>query len=143
MSGGNRPGGLTALAVLNFVAAGFDALNALSSLGLMLFRDELMKQKGMADALAQMPPDNVIWTSAIGDVILVPLLIVSGIGYLRLRRVTGRKVGSMYALASLCLTVAVFLQLQGGMQFGALINAVYPIVTLILLNTTFRDDLVT
>jgi hypothetical protein len=143
MSGGSRPGGLTALAVLNFVAAGFDALGAVSNLGIMIFRDSLAQKPEMQKALASMPPDNIVWTVGIGDLVLVPLLIVSGVGYLRMRRVAGRYVGTAYGLASIAATAAVLVQFQSGMQFAALIYVVYPVLTLIMLHTTFKDDLVT
>ncbi len=69
------------------------------------------------------------------------LLIISGVGYIKLKRVLGRTMGSLYGILALAATI---LQLAGGTPFGigTIIGLIYPVLTLILVNTTFKDDLV-
>ena len=69
------------------------------------------------------------------------LLIVSGVGYIGQKRVLGRMMGNFYGITSIAnngLTLA-----NGGeFSFFIIIGLIYPVLTLILLNTTFKEDLV-
>lgn len=133
---GRRPGGLTALAVINFVFGGLTALAALAITAVVGVADnqnagEITRQTGgMIWLLA-----GLIWLTA-------ALLIVSGIGYLGCKKVMGRVFGSIYGILGVA-GVAVGLA-SGNQPFGiqTMINVVYPLLTLVLLNTTFKDDLV-
>jgi len=154
MSSGTRPGGLTALAVINFIIGGFRCLSALGLIVLipMLGRipeagnDVPPQQQAQLDALREIGPSVFI---ALGVLSLISalLLIVSGFGYLKLKRVLGRVVGSAYGVLGIASTLATMLFMPaalGGGTFGigTIIGLIYPVLTLILVNTAFKDDLV-
>ncbi len=135
MSDGKRPGGLTALAVLNFVIGGFRAL------GLVV----LVAALNAAETVDAGTNGRVL---SRGEVLLflllllatVGLMIASGVGYLGMKRFLGRTLGNSYAVVELigsALGIALV-----GFTIVSMIGLVYPVLTLILLNTTFKDDLV-
>ena len=74
------------------------------------------------------------------------LLIASGVGYLQQKRTLGRTLGSVYAVLSIgsSLVSAALMpeELGGGANIGTMVGLVYPVLTLVLLNTTFKHDLV-
>jgi hypothetical protein len=143
MADGKRPGGLTALAVLNFVFGGLGAIGTLLAFGAVsLIKKGIeaaeasggtVKYEGQGMAAAYI----VILLSAVGAF----LLIVSGVGYLKQSKFMGRTLGTVYALVSLGGT-AVGVVTGGGIGFFTIIFSVYPVLTLIMVNTTFKDDLV-
>jgi hypothetical protein len=143
-----RPGGLTALAVLNFVFAGLSVLGVLAMVVLLQFADKLKagslpEERRVFEAFENM--SMAIWALIVASsAIATILLIVAGVGYLKMRR-WGRSAGNAYALTALVstgLTVAMMpVELGGGFNFGTIINVIYPLLTLILLQKTFRDDL--
>lgn len=176
MSDGKRPGGLTALGVINFVFSAGSALGIVGSILLLVGapflhkmvdkqRDEVQKLEAAEDS----SPDEIKRAQknlkgaekAVGDldkgieaaggptwimvdifasVLFAVLLIVSGIGYLKQKRVMGRRVGSMYGIVGVLYYLAFVVVV--GMQFMILIGLIYPVLTLALLNTTFKDDFV-
>lgn len=185
MDEGKRPGGLTALAVLNFVFAGFNLLiNVLGTIGLLIALS-LVSAEGAEDAQAQegesqatkteacsseeperqeeAPKDVkeamakawresgigiwVLYVSLALYVCIVTLQITSGVGYLKQSRLWGRWIGTAYACVSIGTTVF-GLSMQpkdmpgGGLTLCLLAFDLYPLLTLILLNTTFKEDLV-
>jgi hypothetical protein len=142
MAQGIRPGGLTALAVVNFVFCGLALLGALM---LMVFLN-MTPPSAEEDAASQ---EQITLLRENHDAVLVSvalsvgeavLLLVSGLGYLGQKRVSGRILGSVYALVGL---LGVSWQLTY-MPFGLehMTSFLYPLITLVLLNTTFRRDLV-
>jgi len=143
MAEGKRPGGLTALAVLNFVFGGLGAIGTLLAFGaISLIKKGIeaaeaaggtVKYDGQGLAAAYI----VVLCSGIGAV----LLIVSGIGYLGQKRMMGRTLGTVYALVSLGGT-AVGVVTGGGIGVFTILFSIYPVLTLIMVNTTFKDDLV-
>jgi hypothetical protein len=132
-----RPGGLTALAVLNFVFGGFGALGLLfwlAVLGVAQMRTDVTSQlRGAAQWL--------LWVMFLVNVANVILLIASGVGYLRMKRF-GRTLGTVYGILSLVYTGVVLASLEMPFGFQHMIGLVYPLLTLILVNTTFAGDLV-
>lgn len=144
-----RPGGLTALAVLNFV---FGGLGLLSLLGIVV----MFKYASQLSANAS-PQDKAVFQAfqdlglgfwaviVIISVISSAMLITAGVGYLKTKR-WGRTLGNLYALLTIGHSIleAVIMpsELGGGVQLGTLIGLVYPVLTLILINTTFKDDFV-
>jgi hypothetical protein len=141
MAEGKRPGGLTALAVLNFVFGGFGAIGALLGFaGLSVIKKgvEAAEKSGVKyDGQGLTAAYVVILLTGVGAL----LLIVSGVGYLGQKRMMGRTLGTVYALVSLGGT-AVGVVTGGGIGVFTIIFSVYPILTLIMVNTTFKDDLV-
>ena len=136
MSDGKRPGGLTALAVLNFVFGGFGVLGLLAIFAVLggTVHDGERTSPLAAHGSA------ILWLDLLLALVVVGLMIASGVGYLGLKRFLGRTLGNAYAIGSLVSSV-VGISLAG---FGLmnLVGLVYPILTLALLNTTFKDDLV-
>ncbi len=141
MAEGKRPGGLTALAVLNFVFGGLGALAVLALFALI----GVAKSAG-ADISAGAAETGVsagaMWISLLLGLVAVIMLITSGVGYIKQKRFLGRTLGNVYAVVSLSNTVIGLVALKSGFGIGTIIGLIYPLVTLFLLNTTFKDDLV-
>lgn len=140
MAIGKRPGGLTALAVLNFVFGGIGAISTLLAFGaLSLIREGIkaaessgLKYEGQSLTIAYV----LVLLTGVGAL----LLIVSGVGYLKQARFSGRTLGTLYALVSLGGS-AVGVMTGGGIGLFTLLFAIYPLLTLILVNTSFKNDL--
>jgi hypothetical protein len=155
MSAGKRPGGLTALAVFNFI---FGAMGVLSALGMMVFIPMLGRLP--EDAMADMGPEQIAQLEALQEVgaglfvalavlslISALLLILSGIGYLGLKKFLGRTLGNAYGILGIIATVgsAMFMPVVlggGSFTIGTILGLIYPVLTLVLLNTAFREDFV-
>jgi hypothetical protein len=150
MNEGKRPGGLTALAVINLVLAG---LSALQLAGLAVFftlmdkipTDEMQEtQRAQIEAMQDMGAPVFILIFVL-TLLSGVLLLLSGIGYLQQKRVLGRMVGNLYGILAIVGSLVSGLlfrtELGGGFNIGTIIGLVYPILTLILINTTFKDDL--
>ncbi|MDA1195586.1 MAG: hypothetical protein O2894_10435 [Planctomycetota bacterium] len=145
MSEAKRPGGLTALAVINFIFCAFELLSALGAVFLAVFIDKVDEGStedgnNMRQAIEDAGGMEWIWASAAASSILAVLLLMAGIGYLQQKRFLGRTVGTAYALLALAFyfTYAGF----GRFDFSLLIDIVYPALTLLMLNLMFKDDLV-
>ena len=149
MTEGKRPGGLTALAVLNFVFGGKDCLNLLGLVVAWAVKHDkitLPDEEGMAEfkkAVAQLP-DNIIYAMMGFAAVSAFVLIASGVGYLKQNRVWGRVLGSVGAIVGIGGTLAVAAMTVdapgGGFALLTIAMLIYPVLTLILLNTTFRED---
>jgi hypothetical protein len=136
MAQGKRPGGLTALAVLNFVFGGFGALGALA-----LFAMLALVEKGASEANVHVST-GLVWALILLLFVRVALMITSGVGYLGQKRFLGRTLGNTYGILALLDTVLGVGMAHTGFGIFAIIGLIYPVLTLILLNTTFKDDLV-
>jgi hypothetical protein len=139
MSLGKRPGGLTALAVLNFVFGGFGAIGALLGFaGLSIIRKGIQEAEAAGlkyDGQSLTGAYLVIGLTALAAV----LLIASGVGYLKQTK-TGRTLGNMYALTSIAGTV-VGVVTGGGVGALTILFSIYPLLTLILINSSFKAHL--
>lgn len=131
-----RPGGLTALAVLNFVFAGLGTL-ALLALFAMLGAAET----GAAAAEIEIST-GILWALILLGFVRMGLMIAAGVGYLGQKRFLGRTLGNAYAIMSLLDTVLGIALIEAGFTIGTIIGLIYPVLTLFLLNSTFKDDLV-
>ena len=153
MNEGKRPGGLTALAVINFVFSGWGFIGLLFFAGFfalmgVLPTDEMNEvQRKQIEAFQNMGLPVFIMIFVL-SIISNVLLLLSGIGYLKQKKILGRMIGNAYAILSILSSVvsgfifaAEMAEMGGGFNIGTMIGLIYPIVTLILLNTTFRDDL--
>jgi drug/metabolite transporter (DMT)-like permease len=129
----HRPVGLTALAVLNFVLAG---LSTISYAGLLTL---LAEHGGGPDRI---PPDapgaGSVYFVFFAGLVCAALLIASGVGYLKQHDLLGRTLGNAYAPVALANAVYELAILREGFGLATVINAVYPVVTLILLNAVFK-----
>ena len=87
MSNSSRPGGLTALAVLNFVFSGIWCIWAMIlAIGLFL-----------ADKTGLKAEKSIVTIQLLFALIIPTLLVISGIGYLQQKRVMGKILGTVYA----------------------------------------------
>ena len=151
MNEGKRPGGLTALAVINFVFCGWGFIGLL---GLVAFfaligkipTDDMQEaQRAQIEAFQNMGLSVFVLIFALSITSNV-LLLISGIGYLKQKKVMGWMIGNAYAILSIVSSIVAGVmfasELGGGFNIGTIIGLIYPVITLILLNTTFKDDLV-
>ena len=154
MSEGKRPGGLTALAVLNFVFGGLGvigllALWALYSLATSVIKGAAVAAQGTAQAQDAANAANAVTQGSamllvvlILALISVTLLIVSGIGYLGQKKFLGQRMGSIYGLVAIARMLIGITVLKESFGITTIIGLVYPVLTLFLLNNTFKDDFV-
>ena len=84
----------------------------------------------------------MILMAAILMLVSMTLLIVSGIGYIGQKKILGQRVGSIYGMIGIAGTVLVLLVAKTGFGIETIIGLTYPILTLVLLNTTFKEDFV-
>jgi hypothetical protein len=129
---------LTALAVFNFVLSGWSLIKLLVLLVVLGAGAE-------ARGGGEPPPAVLLYLTLVYLLVDIGLMIPAGIGYLKLKRVLGRWVGSLQAVISLCYFAAVVTYTQSeGVQFtfSNLTYLVYPGLTLVLLNVVFRENLV-
>lgn len=146
MSEGTRPGGLTALAVLNFIFGGSRLIDTVGLAAMQVFRDGIKDEQArqLADALAAAGPLKM-GTLVVALSVSAVLMIVAGIGYLKQRRTLGRRIGNLAALvtvAAVVLKSSVLSGTDGGFGFGTIPAVLYPALSLFLLNTTFKEDFI-
>ncbi len=130
-----RPGGLTALAVINFVIAGFLGLGLLAML--ILIGGSKERPEGLTEGF--------LYARTLFLVVDVALLVLAGVGYLRQKLVMGRFLGSGEAVFSLLFFGYVLSYTLGQgypFMFSNLQQLIYPGITLVLLNVVFRENLV-
>ena len=145
-----RPGGLTAMAVMNFIFGGYGLLSVLTLVAMAAVyfsgaSDSKPEFRQASDMVRQMGvPAMVIAFSLLTLATLIE--IVAGFGYLKQKRVLGRWLGNAFALLAIAGQVLLVVASQGiqgmGFTLGSLLGVLYPLITLILINTTFREDLV-
>jgi hypothetical protein len=143
MPGGKRPGGLTALAVLNFVFGGLGALGVLALVALLAVANKVVDEASGGEAtISSAPGAGMIYLSLALSVVGIILLIASGVGYLKLKKFLGKTLGNVYALLSIANSIVGIAVLKLGFGFGTILGLIYPVLTLILLNTVFKDEFV-
>ncbi len=143
-----RPGGLTALAVFNFILSASGALGSLGMVAMALLGPVVEgagpERPTPFDAVVEFGAIRVVLLAA-GSFVVAALGVLSGIGYLKLRKFLGRTVGNVYAVFSIVSTIPWLwapVAVGGGFDLSVLLSVLYPILTLVLINTTFREDLV-
>ncbi len=145
-----RPGGLTTLAVINFVFSGWNLLGLLGMIALFAFigmipTDQMEEaERAQFDAFKDMGLPLFLFIFIL-TILTAVLLLLSGIGYLKQKKFLGRGVGNAYGIISIVSSVVSgFLfpsEMGGGFQIMTIVGLIYPVLTLVLLNTTFKDDL--
>ncbi len=151
MDEGKRPGGLTALAVINFILSGLGLINLIVLAAFFAFigkipTDDMQEaQKAQMEAFQNMGTSVFVIIFAL-TIISSVLLLLSGIGYLKQKKVLGRMMGNAYALITIVSSIVSGImfatEFGGGFNIGTIIGLIYPVLTLILINTTFKDDLI-
>jgi hypothetical protein len=129
-----RPGGLTALAVLNFV---FGGLGLLVNLIQLAFVDKILAEAG-----DQAPSAGTVYTVTLLGIASGSLLIAAGIGYLGQKKNLGQRVGAAYAAVALIGAFAKLVLMGEDFSIFTLFFMVYPLVTVFLIYTSFKDDFV-
>jgi small-conductance mechanosensitive channel len=144
MAEGKRPGGLTALAVLNFVFGGLGAIGVLAAWALIAVADRAIKAAEAAggDVKYDGPGVGILYIFVLLSAISAALMITSGVGYIKQKKFLGRTLGNAYALLSIGSSVVGLVLVHSGFGIGTIIGLIYPVLTLFLLNNTFKDDLV-
>jgi hypothetical protein len=139
MSEGQRPGGLTALAVINFVLAGLGLMNLAGALVMSQQLEESRRQGEKIPRFVEIML-SMTWVDYALALGMWTLMVLSGIGYLKQRRFLGRTLGNLFVLVGLGLAVRTMA--TDRFMFMSLIDLVYPLLTAILINGAFREDLV-
>jgi hypothetical protein len=135
---GKRPGGLTALAILNFVFGGLGVLGLLAAFAAVAMVSKMANSLGASAG----PGAGLLYASIALGLLSVLLLIVSGIGYIGQKRMLGRTLGTVYGVVSLANTVIGIVMLHAGFGLSTIIGLIYPLLTLFLINVTYKDNLV-
>ena len=152
MASSDRPSGLTALAVINFI---FGTLEFLGGRGFIVIRFVAGKMLSNGHEMSAKEREGlqvIVDSSWINVGIVVALafatgllLLLSGIGYLKQKRVLGRWFGNGYGIVAITyVTVSLTLlpeELTEGFSIGVIRSLIYPCFTMVLLNSTFRRDL--
>lgn len=147
MSETTRPGGLTALAVLHFVFGGKRIADTIGFVAMRSLRNQMddKRPREIADALAGV--DAMVFTTVSTFAVLTGLAtIAAGIGCLKLRARLGRRLGTVAALATIGATIAYAVMLRGtragDFTLLTIVQLLFPLLTLFLLNVTFKDEFV-
>ncbi len=151
MNGGKRPGGLTALAVLNFIFAGMNGLGILGLVTMFAFWGKMPTEnmdeatRAQIDAIQAVGKPMFLVIVVAGGITGV-LLLASGVGYLKQKKFLGRFLGNVYAITAIIQGTVTGMMLSpaigGGFNLGSIIGLIYPVLTLALLNTTFKEDFI-
>lgn len=146
-----RPGGLTALAIINFLWA-MPQLFGVLWMGLFYFGSGWLREHlsgpeigEVIEAMNSLPTAAKVFDLASTSAVAA-LLLLSGIGYLKQRKILGRALGNAYAALHLLSAVLGLTVLShgpdDGFDVGTMIAVAYPLVTLYFVNVVFREDLV-
>ncbi len=148
----DRPSGLTALAVINFLLS---FLQLLSAAGFLLqrfvFAPYLLKsEEDFGDGrriqeLVEVSPPVII---LIGGLMLLSalLLFISGFGYLRRKRVWGKHITTLYVICDLVSVACILAWMPESyirdLGIGLIRTVFYPVFLGVVIHTVFRRDLV-
>jgi hypothetical protein len=134
---GVRPGGLTALAVLNFVFGGLGLIGLIALFALLSAAEVVIsKSSGGSASLSKAPGAGFVWMSILVSLVIVALLIVSGVGYLGQKKVAGYVMGLVYSIVAIVWNIISMIVISFGVL--SLLGVIYPVLTLVLLNTAFK-----
>ncbi|MCK4850662.1 MAG: hypothetical protein KAT11_04880 [Phycisphaerae bacterium] len=148
MNEGKRPGGLTALAVLNFIFSAGGLIGVMGMITVIVLFGKLVENmdeqaRTQFEALQAIGLPWFICLLAV-SVLSSILLLISGIGYIKQKKFMGHTLGNAYAILAIITGIvsAVIMkpEIGGGFTIGAIIEFIYPVLTLILLNTSFKED---
>ncbi len=129
-----RPGGLTTLAILNFVLGGFQALGGLIALSTI---DAVVTVNG--ETIQGGGPGQVVATLL--GLAAAGLLITSGVGFLKVHPISGRLMANLYFLVFVAEVLVQAVAVEGVIQQSTfnLIGLVYPLLLVVFANIVFRD----
>jgi len=149
MATSDRPSGLTALAVIQFIFSALEGLGVISLVVMRLITGRAEVGDGdappQAVAFAKIPWLDIIALSVLGGIAGL-LLLISGIGFLKRKRILGRWLGNAYAVVAIGYASASLVllpsELTGGLTLDLIRSLFYPLFLVLLLNGVFRKDLV-
>lgn len=134
-----RPGGLTALAVFNFIFGGLSGL--INLVGLAAVGMVVRQAEQDAKITGQdVPSEAFLYATMLFALVRAALLITAGVGYLGRKKFLGRTLGNAYAILAL---IAIAIEIAFAKQTFTILNLVdfvYPLITLFLVNVIFRKD---
>lgn len=134
-----RPGGLTALSIFNFIFGGLSGLiNLIGIATIGMQTAELEKQSRMTGM--PVPSEALMYGLGLFAIVRAALLITSGVGYLGRKRFSGWILGNLYAVLALVAITVEIATLKGQFTILSLVDFIYPLITLFLLNVIFRKD---
>ena len=134
-----RPGGLTALAIFNFIFGGLSGLINLIGLATMGMQIAEMEKQSKVTGIP-VPSEGLLYAMLTFAIIRAALLITSGVGYLGRKKFIGYVLGNAYAVLALIAIAIEIATLKGQFTILSLVDFVYPLITLFLLNVIFRKD---
>lgn len=147
-----RPGGLAVLAVINFIFAALSLLGAAGTILAKMFIGNApmgqMSEQQAAQINAMQNMSGTTLSIIVGiNIVYFLLLLLSGIGYLKLKRILGWILGNIYGVLAIIFPILTTMGLfsdmpEKGFGVGAVLNLIYPVLTLILLNTVFKKNLI-
>jgi ABC-type transport system involved in multi-copper enzyme maturation permease subunit len=152
----HRPGGLTALAILNFIFGVITFFGLFTYVALVAtprspaIREEFMKnqppkERARFEALLREADEmgGLLWASFGLDALGAGLAIASGFGYLKMRKRLGRGAGTLYGMVAIASAAILAREADpplGGFTLETVMNVLYPGAALILINTLFARD---
>lgn len=136
--GAKRPGGLTALAVLNFIFGGLGLLGVLGLLAWIKIAES--NDPKFKEQIAKLPGAEFLYFFIVLGLVGAVLLILSGVGYLQQKRFLGKTLGITYGIFELANVGLQLAMWPDNFGIQVLIGLVYPVLTLFLLLTVFKDD---
>jgi hypothetical protein len=160
MDTAKRPGGLTALAVFNFIGSFFVFVSAAGLAVLIPLLRHIpdpansnlppAQQQRQAAQLEQLHAiqdmgQSLFLTLAGFRLVTAILLLLSGIGYLKQKKILGRRLGNAYGILGIASTIGWVMLAPpqlGSFNIGTMITLIYPVLTLIVINTAFKEDFV-
>ncbi len=130
---GKRPGGLTALAVLNFIYAGFGTIGLLIALAAVGAVD----QASGGEVTRSAP---LLYLYLLVGLVDMALVITCGVGYLGQKKFLGKTLGTVYGFLAIANTAFGLVTKVTEFDIFTIIGLVYPVLTLALLHLVFKDD---
>jgi hypothetical protein len=121
----------------------FQNLSGTQKAQIEFYQDMDETQRAQIEAFLNMKLGLFIFIFAL-TIVSGVLLLLSGIGYLKQKKLLGWGLGNAYGIISIVSSiVSAFMfpaEIGGGFNIGIIIGFIYPIITLVLLNTTFKED---
>ena len=129
-----RPGGITALAILNFLSFGLGLMGLLGYVFLIVKSSEISKTPYGTMS-------NVIVNGAF-DIVSTGLLLISGIGLLGCRKILGRYCTTVLCLVAIGHAVWIVEGAPDLMSLMVVASFTWNAIVAVLVNSVFKDDLV-
>jgi hypothetical protein len=136
---GQRPGGLTVLAVLNFIFAGLGLIAYVIVGGLLAIFSGAAAGIGAGSAIAG--SIILVWLLLIVNIAYCIFLVISGLGFLKQSKKKGQKMGFICGVIGIIGTIIGIIMTSsfGGMS---ILGIAYPLLLIILPQTVLKDGFV-